>query len=80
MGTNRRQYHGGCVDSDIVRSADAVNATLNAPSAPTPIENDPNLIAETPIPDVPASIRADILAEVTAAIADAQGATSSGGQ
>ena len=60
------------VSIGIVRSADAVNATLNAPSAPTPIENDPNLIAETPIPDVPASIRADILAEVTAAIADAQ--------
>ena len=55
-----------------VRSADAVNAALNAPSAPTPIENDPNLIAETPIPEVPASIRADILAEVAAAISDAQ--------
>lgn len=49
-----------------VRSAASVHASLSAPQIGSVIENDPDLIASTPVPATPASVRADILADAAA--------------
>ena len=55
---------------DLVRAGGDIDASLNAPVIGSVIENDPTVETDFPLPDVPESIRDEILAELAATLAE----------